>query len=191
MRDVEMSPGVVSNFNFEYQLVMHVKRCKLKLTIFTIYLEKCNFLQTTPNICNLYTKSKLVKCWSIIPSPYLKNHLHLAGKWPKSHRFTVEPRRKSCDSPKIMGMDGLVLELWVKKWSWLENLLKMAEKWKKNRRGYTSSRTTCNLRCSPSGDEISVVGLSTVTLPPGLTRARWLGLDDDEKWQAVDKEDDE
>ena len=32
----------------------------------------------------------------------------------------------------MMGMNGLVLERWVQKWwSWLENSLKMAEKWPK------------------------------------------------------------
>ena len=49
-----MSPGVVSNFDFEYRLVLHTKRYKLKLTISRVCLEKCNFLQTKPNIGNIY-----------------------------------------------------------------------------------------------------------------------------------------
>ena len=44
-----------------------------------------------------------MKCWSRIQGPYLKYHLHLAKKWSESHNFTVEPRRKNCDSPRMMG----------------------------------------------------------------------------------------
>ena len=38
---IEMSLGVVLDFHFEYWLVLHIKRCKLKLAISTIYLKKC------------------------------------------------------------------------------------------------------------------------------------------------------
>ena len=49
-----MSPGVVSDFDFKYRLVLHVKQCKLKLIISTICLKKCNLLQTKLNIGNIY-----------------------------------------------------------------------------------------------------------------------------------------
>ena len=112
-----MSPKLVSDLDFESRLALHTNRCKLKLAIYTVYLEICNFLQTEPNICNIYTKSKFVKWWSFIQGQYLKTHLCLA----ENQRFIVEPHRKSCDSPKMVGMDGLVLQQWVQKWcNWLE-----------------------------------------------------------------------
>ena len=42
----------VSNPNSESWLALHAKQSKFKLVFFTIYLEKCEFLQMTPNIGN-------------------------------------------------------------------------------------------------------------------------------------------
>ena len=66
IRGVKMSPKVISVPDFESRLALHAKWCKLKLIIYIVYLKICNFLQTAPNISNIYTKSKLMKCWSII-----------------------------------------------------------------------------------------------------------------------------
>ena len=52
---------MVSFSDFESWLALHVKRCKLKLIISTICLEIRNFLQTTPNIDNIYIKSNISK----------------------------------------------------------------------------------------------------------------------------------
>ena len=45
---------MVLDLDFESRLVLHAKRCKLKLANFTICLEKYKFLQTTPNVGNIY-----------------------------------------------------------------------------------------------------------------------------------------
>ena len=59
----------------------------------------------TPNIGNIYIKSKLVKHWSRIQGSYLKNQLYLTGRWLESRSFTMEPYWKNCDSSGMMGMD--------------------------------------------------------------------------------------
>ena len=109
-----------------------------------------------------------MKCWSIILGPYLKTHLRLA----ESHGFMMEPRGKVAIHRKWW--------VWMD-WSWNSKFKNGGVGWKTCRRwpengqnlcSYTSSPTTCS--CSPSGDEILVVGLPAVALPPGLARARWL-----------------
>ena len=52
---------VVSDPDCESQLTLHANWGKVKLAFFTVSLEKCDFLQTTPNICNIYTNSKISK----------------------------------------------------------------------------------------------------------------------------------
>ena len=53
-----MSSKVVSDSDFESRLALHAKQGKLKLTFFIFFLEKCEFLQMTPNIGKLYIIGK-------------------------------------------------------------------------------------------------------------------------------------
>ena len=43
------------DFDFECRLALHAKRDTIKLTFFTVFLEKRDFLQMTSNIGKLYT----------------------------------------------------------------------------------------------------------------------------------------
>ena len=78
IRGVETSPRVVSIPDSKYQLVLHVKRGKVKLIFFTFCLKKCNFLQTTSNIDLLCTIRKHFSLWVWIRDCYLKIRLWLA-----------------------------------------------------------------------------------------------------------------
>ena len=49
-----MSLRVVLDFDFKSRLALHAKRGTIKLAFFIIFLVKCNFLRTTPNIGNIY-----------------------------------------------------------------------------------------------------------------------------------------
>ena len=69
--------GVISDFDFESRLSLDAKRCKLKLTVSTVCLKKCNILQTKPNIGNIYIKLKNFSPRVWIRDRYLKIRPHL------------------------------------------------------------------------------------------------------------------
>ena len=51
--------GVSSDPDSEFRLALHPKRCKLKLAISTVYLEKCNFFAND-------TKYRhIIYCWKV------------------------------------------------------------------------------------------------------------------------------
>ena len=78
-----MSLKMVSNLDFEPSLVLHAKWCKLKLAIFTVCLKKCNFLQMTPNIGNIYQIKVSFSMINNLGSLPLKSQLFGIDQAPK------------------------------------------------------------------------------------------------------------
>ena len=162
---------MVSDLNYESQLALHVKRCKVKQTNSKVCFEKCNFLQTVPNISNIYIyiKLKLLKYWSRIRGPYLKNHLHLArkpqfygGNSPKKLRFIENNGYGWID----LGMlSSKLVEL-------ARKLARDGRKMAKTAAATQTHPAVYSSRRSPSEDETLAMSSSATTLPLGSARVR-------------------
>ena len=51
---IETNLEVLLDLDYEFRLALYAKQDNVKLTFLTVNLEKCHFLQTTPNIGNIY-----------------------------------------------------------------------------------------------------------------------------------------
>ena len=112
-----MSLRVVSDFESESQMALYAKWDKVKLIFLIVSLEQCKFLQTTPNIRNIYI-SNLSSLNAGQESGVYTSIINFV--WPKSQDFTVEPHRKSYDSPGMMDM-GKKLSSRAIDWRWNHN----------------------------------------------------------------------
>ena len=75
---IRMSSGVISIPYSEYWLALHTKWGKVKLAVFIVSIEKCDFLQTVSNIDILYIVGKNFSPRVWIRDRYLKIRLYLA-----------------------------------------------------------------------------------------------------------------